>query len=94
MWGVDGRFQPAQSFQTYKKDKALARINTAQSEVFSEETHPLDLSWVKKKKREEKGLRIEKKKRKEVLGAPPVRQLEFLQPQSAYQGSWKWGRGR
>lgn len=44
MWGVDEAFQPAQSFQTYKKDEALVRINTAQSEVFSEETQPLDLN--------------------------------------------------
>ncbi len=33
------------------------------------------------------------RKRKEVLGAPPVSHLEFLQPSSAFHGSWKRGRG-
>lgn len=68
MWGVDGGFQPARSFQTYKKDEALVRINTAQSEVFSEETQPLDLSWVKKKKKRKKDLGRKTEWRKKEKG--------------------------
>lgn len=83
-----GGFQPAWSFQTYKRDEAWAWINTAQPKLLSEEMYPLDLSWGEKK-----NLWRKAEWRKEVLGAPPVSCLEFLQPLSAFQGAWKWGRG-
>lgn len=79
-------------FPNIQEGQGLSRnkYSTAWSVFWGNSTLGPVLDKIKKKQQKKKGRK--RHWRKEVLGAPPVRQLEFLQPPSAYQGSWKWGR--